>query len=495
MPHKIRYSILVACLAGAPALASAQTLARVNDADATLNCAGIASEQKSMDELVAAGDPNAPGVGKAVAGSAANVGGQVVGATAAQASGLFGGLGGLVGKVAGVVAQQQVEEKLAPDAAAQQRAAAAGERRSFLGKLASAKDCRPDDPDSAGKMLSAEEFRALAEGPAAGELKPFTAATVRTALSEPLLPLDSTGFLEGQLNTSGKRFYISEFRVLFEVSGEVSASTRAGYMPGTNYGGTRSKIKYHVANVDIAALQALTDKAWDELQERLAADGVHLEAAAAFTAENGAVYATTEAASTATAPVYVEQDLGHTTRKYLVLAPTGMKLHARGFAGMGTGDMGKRVEWSKNGLDGIAIGVAVNIASLETSGSGSSILHRDGASTAAGEQMTLSAPPGAVVANGHVNSGSVHAPKALAVSGNFARFREVGGYDTQKDAAVRALQVVGNLAGVAANKSKTVEMEVDLDGPNTSRMALTALATFNQAISEQFKAGQNAKGG
>lgn len=494
MKYRIRHAILVACLSGVPTVPFAQTLARVAETDAKLDCAGIAAEQKRMDALVDAGDPNAPGVGKAVAGSAANVGGQVVGATAAQASGLFGGLGGLVGKVAGVVAQQQVEENLAPDAAAQQLAGEARERRSFLGKLASAKDCRADDLANTGKTLGADEFRKLAEGPAAGSVKPFNTNEVQAALAEPALPLDSQGFLEGELKTAGKQIYISEFRVLFEVGGQVSASTRAGYMPGTNYGGTRSKIKYQVANVNVPALQALTDKAWADLQARLAADGIHLEDGAAFTSANGAVYEATEPASTAAAPVYIEQDLGHTVRKYLVLAPTGMKLHARGFAGMGAGNMGKRVEWSKAGLDGIAIGVAVNIASLETSGSGSSILHRDGANTGAGEQMMVTAPPGGAVASGHVDAGSVRAPKGLVVPGTFARFRDVGGYDTQKDAAVRALQVVGNLAGVAANKSKTVEMEVDLDGPTTSRMTLTALVTFNKAISDQLKAGQQSKG-
>lgn len=495
MKCHIRNSILVACLAGVPALAAAQTLARVNEIDATLDCKGIAAEKPRLDEVIVAGDVSTPGVGKAVAGSAANVGGQLAGGAAAQATGLFGGLGGLVGKLAGAVAQQQVEEGLAADAAAQQRAVESSERLAFLGKLAKAKECRLDEPDYAGRMLSADEFRQLAEGPAAGAMKPFTAAAVRTVPSESVQPLTSAGFLEGELNTSGKRFYISEFRVLFEVGGEVSASTRAGHMPGTNYGGTRSRIKYQVANLDIPALQALTDKAWADLQRRLAADGVTVEDSASFIAQNGVVYAATEPASTATAPVYIEQNFGHSTRKYLVLAPTGTHLHPRGFAGMGAGDMGKRVEWSKSGFDGIAIGVALNIASLETSGSGSSIIHRDGASTGAGEEMSVTAPPGAVVASGHVDAGSIRAPKGLPVAGNFARFREVGGYDSQKHAAVRALQVVGNLAGVAANASKTVEMEIDLDGPATSRMALTGLITFNKAISDQLKAGQQAKGG
>ncbi len=481
-------TLIAVSLTGGVVPALAQALTKVQPGDPKLDCAAISAETRQMDEWIAAGDPNAPGVGKAAAGAAANAGGQVAGAVAAQGSGLFGGLGGLVSKMAGAVAQQQVEAKMAPDAAAQQRAAEARECRGFLSALALAKECRSDDPARAGKALSDEEFRKLAQGPAAGEFKPFSANEVEAALKEPVVPLDGAGLFEGAMKIGGKRIYVSEFRVLFEVSGEASASTRAGYMPGgTNYGATRSRTKYQVANIDVSALQALTDWAWADLKERLAARGVKVEDTLAFVAQYGAVYQATEPASTAAAPVYVEQNLGHVQRKYLVMAPAGMKLHARGLAGLGAGDIGKRIEFSKSGMDGIAIGVAVNIAALETSGSGSSILHRDGSSTAAGEAMSITAPPGAFVASGHVDAGALRMPKAIKPQGNFARFREVGGYDTQKDGVVRALQIAGNLAGVAANKSKTVELQVDLDGPTASRMASQGLATFNAALSDQFK--------
>ena len=242
MKQVVRHSIMIVCLAGSPTLVSAEPLQRVNPGDAQLDCTGLAAQQQAMAEFITAGDSNAPSIGKAAAGGAANVGGQVAGAAVAQGSGLFGGLGGLVGKVAGVVAQQQVQESMEPDAAAQQRAAEARERQSFLGKLAMAKECRPDEPGYPGKTLSADEFRTLAEGPAGGEVQAFTVATVQTAASEPIVVLDGSGLLEGKLNTAGKRIHISEFRVLFEVSGEVSASTRAGYLPGTNYGDRKSVV-------------------------------------------------------------------------------------------------------------------------------------------------------------------------------------------------------------------------------------------------------------
>jgi hypothetical protein len=474
------------CLAGT---ALAQPLERVQAADAKLDCPGIASEQERLDEIIAAGDPNAPSLGKAAAGTAANMGGQVAGAVAAQGSGLFGGLGGLLSKVTGAVAQQQVEERMAPDAAAQQRAVEAKARLSFITKLASAKDCRKDEPGYPGKALTAEQFQALAGGPAAGEVKPFNASAVGAVLNDKIATLDTGGLLEGDLKISDKKVYISEFRVLFEVGGKVSASTRSGYMGGTSYGATHSTIKYTVANLDIAALQALTDQAWADFKARLASEGIRVEDHDAFVAAHGEVYPATEDASTPDKPVYKEENLGYTLRKYLVMAPTGMKLHSRGIAGLGAGNIGKRIDFVKNKLDGLAIGVAVNIADLETSGSGSSILRRDGSSTAAGEGMKVTGPTGALVANGHAEAGSLRMPKGFEVPGNFARFREVGGYDTQKDAVAKSMQLLSALGGVAASKSKTVEMEIDLDGPATTRMALQGLMTFNKALVAKIQAG------
>jgi hypothetical protein len=205
------------------------------------------------------------------------------------------------------------------------------------------------------------------------------------------------------------------------------------------------------------------------------------------------VYAATEAASTIGAPVYVEQDRIPSASIWYC----SMKLHERGFLGKSAGDKTSfhRLEQDRCLTVFVAAGKRSISGALESSGSGSSIWNRAGASTGAGEGMTVSAPPGAVAASGHVDGGSLRAPKGITVAGNFARFREVGGFDSQKNVAVVALQAVGNLAGVAANKSKVVEMEVDLDGPTTSRMVLSGLATFNQALTEQFKAGQQASGG
>lgn len=489
MTTSIRRIACFTVLAVLTASVRAQALERVQPSDAALDCAAIANEQKSLAEIIAAGDPNAPSLGKNAAGGAARVGGEVAGAAAAS-TGLFGKLGGLASKITGAVAQQQVEQRMGPDEAAVARAGQARERSAFLTQLAAARECRKDDPAYPGKALSAEAFTALAAGPAGGNLKPLALADIQPILAEPLAPLDVQPAFEGELRTAGRRYYISEFRVLFEVAGEVSANTRAGYLPGVNYGATRARIKYQVANPDIAALQAITDRAWADFKQRLADKGVAVEDAAAITTPGNEVYPATEPGSVPGAPVYVEENLGHTQRKYLVLAPTGMKLHRRGFAGLGAGNIGARIDWSKKKLDAVAVGVRVNVAGLETSGSGSSILHREGASVDAGAGMTVSGPPASGVASDHVDGSMLLMPKPIAIPGSFARFREVGGFDSQKSAAVRAVQVAGALAGVAANKSKLVEMEVDLDGPATTRMALQGLASFNEALAARLKAAQ-----
>lgn len=477
---------LSACLVSMTTLAHSQPVAQ--DGDIALDCRTIQTEQVGLKETIAAGS-NDPSVGKAAAAGTANVGGQLAGSIAAQSAGLFGSLGGLLSKAAGAVAQQQVEERLAPDAQAVQRAKEAQARQDFLSKLAQAKACRADDADFAGKALSQAEFAALSGGPAAGVVKPLTASAAADVLAQPVTPLAQPLAFEGDLKLGGKRFYLAEFRVLFEVAGEVAARTNAGYLAGTNYGATSSRIKYQVPQVDVAALQALTDKAWADFQQRLQGAGVTLEPADAFTGQYGAVYPATEAASTTDTPVYVEENLGYIQRKYMVFAPTGMKLQPRGIAGLGAGNIGTRIDWVKNKLEGLSVGVALNFTALETSGSGSSILHRDGSSTSAQPVMSIATPSGSVVAQGHVDAGALRLPKPTVVPGDFATLRETGGFDTQKDAGVKGLQMLGNLMGVAANKSKTVDMALELDGQATTRLALQGLSTFNQSLVNSIKAG------
>lgn len=467
---------------------SAQTIDRVKPGDASLECAAIARESKSLDGLIAAGDAGTNAVGRSAAGAAAGVGGQIAGS---MLGGLFGPLGSVIGGAgSNAAARTATEQAMAPDAAARQRAGEAASRKDFLAQVAAARGCNANDPSVAGKALTAEEFEKLAAAAPGGKLAkltPLSVASVTPVLSEPVIPYPAGDLLSGKLDLKGKRFYLAEFRVLFDVGGKVTANTRAGYLPGRDYGATNVRVNYSVPNADIAAFQAITDKAFEDFKARLAAAGVKLEDAEAFVRDNGAVYEATEQGSRPGTPVFFEKNFGHSERKYLVMAPTGTKLLSRGFIGIGAGNIGKRVDFSHKKLEGLSVSMAVNMAALESSGSGSAILRR-GSTAEAKESMSVSGAPDALVLQGHAAGGGVTMAKALAIDGSFATFRETGGYDTNKDVVGRTMGILSNMGGLGANQTKRVDLEVDLDGPATGRMALKGLATINQAVADQIKA-------
>ena len=176
-------------------------------------------------------------------------------------------------------------------------------------------------------------------------------------------------------------------------------------------------------------------------------------------------------------------------RKYLVMAPTGMKLLARGITGLGTGDMSKRMDYSRASMEGLSISMAIDLATQESSGNGSSITQR-GSNVNLYEGMRMFRAPDAPLVQTFVNSNALYMKNGVRIEGaGYANFREVGGYDSSKDAVVSSLNFLGSRAGVAANNSSTTDMEVDLSYPNLARMALSGLATVNQTIVDQIRAG------
>jgi hypothetical protein len=324
-----------------------------------------------------------------------------------------------------------------------------------------------------------------AQEAAAVAVTPMSVAAVQPVLQAEPQPLDTAGLINGSLPYKGKKLYVAEYRVLFEVSGNVRASTRAGYLPGRDYGASSVNVAYS-GEPDIATLQAVVDRAWADFQKRMADAGVPLETPEAVFKEHGpAVYEASQAASAPGAPVYEEVSLGYGKRKYLVLAPTGMKTVPRGFAGIGAGNIGQRIAYSKAGVEGLSISPVINVAAQESSGSGSSIFNR-GSTANARAQMELTNV--GVLAQGHANAQGVTLTRNVVPPGEFAALREVGGYDSSKDPVVTAVNVLGRLAlGVAGNNSKKVELAMDFDGPTTAKLALQGLATVNQAVANALK--------
>lgn len=298
--------------------------------------------------------------------------------------------------------------------------------------------------------------------------------------------LDTSANLAGSLPMKGKRFYVSEYRLLVEVGGQVTANTRAAYFGGTNHGATRMSVKYDASSMDYAALQHLADRAYADFLARLEAAGAKPEAPEAITKEFGVVYEANVPGSTAAVPVYDEMDLGYGKRKYLVLAPTGMMLNSRGFAGLGAGNLSSRMSYIKSNVEAISVALAVHIAAQESSGGGSSLFKR-GSSASASAAMEIAAAGRAVAAQGHAHSQSFQIKAPLAVPGDFATLKEVGGYDTQKDAAVGAVQALGRLFGQAANNSKRVDMAVEVNMPAMTQMAFRGLASMHLSMANGIK--------
>lgn len=465
---------VVVCLATASGAWAAGAVERVQPADAQLDCSGIATERTSMKALIDAGSTERT-LGTAAAGGAANVGAQV--ATAQAAGGLFGAFGGLAAKLAGAVAQTTVEQKMAPDAAAQERAAQARARDDFLARLATAKRC---EAGGGGVALTPEAFQQVAGlgTSATAAVVPMSASTVTAATQDAIAPLSTDGLLEGKLDLKGKRVHLTEYRVLFDVGGEVSGSTRAGYLLGTDYGSTRVTVAYKVPQIDVAAFQAITDRAFADFKARMAAAGVDL---VYDPPDGGGVYTATEPASQPGEPVYLKNNQGYGQRQMLVMAPSGMKLVSRGFAGIGAGDMGKRVEWTKTARDALSVTQTVNIAALESSGSGSAIFRRS-SSAEASSRLTVGNPPSEFAVQVHASGGFIKFSRSVEVPGAFAEFRTVKDYDSTQDPTMQVLGRMQNMMGQAANRSRRVDKEVLLDGPAMARLSLQGLATAHEAM-------------
>lgn len=466
-------------LTGLALAGSVQAVERVQPGDAGLNCAGIATEQARLAELVKAGSEEKT-MGTAAAGAAANVGGQL--ALGQAAGSVLGSLGGFASRLAGAAAQSTVEKQMGPSEAAKQTAAQAAERQAFLTQVARAKQC---DTPSGEVALSPEAFQAIVDGRGPGQVQvaALTPSDVQAiAVADlPLLPADN--LLSGKAEVADKTIYLTEFRVLFDVGGEVSGGTRAGYLFGTNYGSTRVTVTYKVPNIDVAAYQAITDRAFEDFKARMAAAGLKM---VYDKPEGGGVYEATETASTPGAPVVFGQTYGYGKRQLMVMAPTGMKVISRGIAGIGAGNIGRRIDWSKKGWDGMSVTHVVNIAEMESSGNRSSILSR-GSSADASSMLSVGHSPGEYVVQMHVGGGLIHMRDGLTVPGEFAQFRTVNTYDSRKDTAMVVLGALRNSMGQAQDTMVRVEKEVDVNGPAMARLALQGMATVNQAIATQIR--------
>jgi hypothetical protein len=484
----------------APSGAHSQTgspdeIVRFRPADAQLTCAQLRQEALDLDKVVSAAkppEPEAPGVGQRIV---SNVAGNVGGVAGQIAGSAFGAFGSMFGRVAGAAAattaaQSATATPAAPpvDPAVAARARLAQDRVDSLNRIAGMKACRASEPSFAGNPLTTEQVAMLATPGAAGA-GPATSTFNPAVLQAPGPLINANLPIDGQISLEGRRVFISEFRVLFENAGSVTASTRGGYLFRTNYGSTSVKVSY-AGNLDMTMLQAITDQAWRDFQARAAAEGITLESASQVASETGGafVYEATEAPSQPGKLVEVPHSEGYGARNYIAVAPSGMKLHARGITGIGAGSFAGRMAFSQRSLEGLAISYTVNLASLESSGSGSSIFRR-GSSADASAALSVGGLGMNPIVQTHLSGGLLRSAQRIEVPGQFAFFREASRYDTATDARMVALSQLSAQMGVAANQSSNVSMTVELDPNAYASLALQGLASLNQSVVTRLKQG------
>ena len=331
--------------------------------------------------------------------------------------------------------------------------------------------------------------------PAAVPLQPMALDNIGAALARPIGQPVHAPRTSGTLDLRGKKIYIAEYLLLFDLSGELNASGRDARLLGITVADSTAATLIYRSAPDIAALQALTDRAWADLQARLQEAGLELADAAQITRQHGAVYPATEPASTPGAPVVMNLNAGDTHRRYLALAPSGMRLTARTVAGIGLGNIGARVVFAALGIEGLSLGMALNFSALDPVGPlrRSSYAAPTGGAPGApalSPLMELAPAPAAALVHAHTQLSLVNLGEALVLAGEFARLRPVPELEAAPKETLAPLLSLGRRLLGGAPPTPRVEALLELDGPATARLALFALSAANQGIVDAIKAAR-----
>ncbi len=334
-------------------------------------------------------------------------------------------------------------------------------------------------------------------------LVPLSTTSIEAALARPIGQAVRAPRTSGAIDLRGKRVYIAEYLLLFDQSGELATQTRDGRLLG-QAAGTRlddgpATLAYR-GQPDIAALQALTDRGWADLQARLAAAGVVLADAGTVVREYGAVYPSTEPASRPGAPVLIEGKSGETTRRYLALAPTGMKLVQRTAAGIGPGNLSARLAYPTQGVEGLSLAMALNFSALDAGGQRVSGYNDAGGTPLApaatlSPLMELAPAPAAALVHAHAQLALVNLDEALLLADEFARLRASPAPAPAAAAGADPLLPLLPLLSlgrrlVSGPAVPRVDALLELDGPASARLMLYAIAAANQAIADALKAAR-----
>ncbi|MDT7834144.1 hypothetical protein [Aquabacterium sp. OR-4] len=344
-----------------------------------------------------------------------------------------------------------------------------------------------------GLAAPAAHAQGPADGPAppkapARVLQPLSLDTIAAALQRPVGLAMPSPRTSGALQLQGKRFYIAEYQLLVEVGSEQPAAPEAALALGRPVDSPALQLALR-AHPDLAALQALTDRAWADLQARLAAAGVQPEAAATLLGQGRAVYEADAPASTAAAPVIVSARSGDTLRRYLVLAPSGMGIVPRVPGGLNPGNLAARLAFAAQGIEGLSLAIAVNLGGLD-----GGMARRSGfagSAPALSPLMEVVPAPQAALVLAHGQLALVNLAEALVLAPEFGRLVPAEAEAGRAPAdALAALLALGRKLGVAPGDPPRLDTLLELDGPATARALLYGAAAANQAIADALKAAR-----
>lgn len=277
----------------------------------------------------------------------------------------------------------------------------------------------------------------------------------------------------GYIDLRDRRVYIAEYQLLIEIGGEIDIPGGAVSLLSHRSGPKPSSLAYNT-EPDIAALQALTDRAWVDLQARLRNSGVVLSPAAQLKAVYGTVYDATAPASAPGAPVVAGVRTEDGLRRYLVLSPTGMKLMRRGADGIAidSGKPGKREAYLASGVEAISLTVAINLSGFDPRVD--PISHQlDGAGITLVPRLELRPLRGRPLLFTQAGRQQVDLDQVVVAAGEFGRIRLSPRNAEESTTPTGALRAV-----------------FEQDGPALTGLLMRVFGTANQAIAEVLRLAQ-----
>ena len=298
---------------------------------------------------------------------------------------------------------------------------------------------------------------------------PGIATVLQRAVGKPTAAPSTIGYVD----LRDRRVYVAEYQLLIEVGGEIGIPAGAISLLDHRSGPKPPSFVYST-EPDIAALQALTDRVWADLQARLRDSGVVLSSAAQIKSVYGAVNDATAPASAPGAPVFAVVRTEDGWRRYLVLSPTGMKLVPRDADNIviDSSNPGKREAYLASGVEAISLTVAVNLSGFDpqvdpvfhvVGGTGITLVPR----------LELRPLPGRPLLLTQAGRQQVALDEVVVAAGGFGRIRLRPREAAERPTPTGALRAV-----------------FEQDGPAMADLMMLCLGTANQAIAKVMRLAQ-----